>query len=66
MEGFLSIVLVVFGILQIILSFKPWGMTNDVADIKDYLLSKSDNSTAQNRVKDLVKNGQKAEGEEDA
>jgi hypothetical protein len=41
-------------------------MTNDVADIKDYLLSKSDNSTAQNRVKDLVKNGQKAEGEEDA
>ena len=66
MEGFLFIVLVVFGILQIILFFKPWGMTNDVADIKDYLLSKSDNSTAQNRVKDLVKNGQKAEGEEDA
>ena len=66
MEGFLSIVLVVFGILQIILFFKPWGMTNDVAYIKDYLLSKSDNSTAQNRVKDLVKNGQKAEGEEDA
>lgn len=66
MEGFLSIVLVVFGILQIILFFKLWEMTNDVADIKDYLLSKSDNSTAQNRVKDLVKNGQKAEGEEDA
>lgn len=31
---FLSIVLMIFGILQIILFFKMWGMTNDVADIR--------------------------------
>lgn len=64
MEGFLSFVLVVFGILQIILFFKLWGMTNDVVEIKKYLLSKGEDSSSLNRVKDLVKNGQKAEAEE--
>ena len=37
MEGialFVSIVIIVFGILQIILFFKLWGMTNDVKKIK--------------------------------
>ena len=29
-----AIMLIIFGILQIILFFKLWGMTNDVADIK--------------------------------
>ena len=40
MEGFLVLVYVVmfvWGILNIILFFKLWGMTNDVKDIKDYL-----------------------------
>lgn len=31
----LSIILLVFGVLQIILFFKLWGMTNDVRSIKD-------------------------------
>lgn len=30
---FVSIVIAVFGILQIILFFKIWGMTNDVAEL---------------------------------
>lgn len=33
MMEFLSIVLLVFGVLQIILFFKLWGMTNDVRKI---------------------------------
>ncbi len=38
MESFniiLAIILLVFGILQIILFFKIWGMTNDIRKIKD-------------------------------
>lgn len=31
---FVSIIIIVFGVLQIILFFKIWGMTNDVRDIK--------------------------------
>ena len=37
METFMAIVFLVFGILQIILFFKVWGMTNDVKKIKDKL-----------------------------
>ena len=35
MINILSIILLVFGVLQIILFFKLWGMTNDVRSIKD-------------------------------
>lgn len=34
MTGILSIILLVFGVLQIILFFKLWGMTNDVRSIR--------------------------------
>lgn len=40
MEGitlFVSIVIIVFGILQVILFFKLWGMTNDVKKIRKSL-----------------------------
>lgn len=40
MEGIMflvSIIIIVFGILQIILFFKIWGMTNDVREIKNML-----------------------------
>lgn len=40
MIDFLTILLLVFGVLQIILFFKVWGMTNDVSKIKDLLESK--------------------------
>lgn len=43
MYEFLSIVLIVFGVLQIILFFKMWGMTNDVSKIKNILNSKLSN-----------------------
>lgn len=34
-SGILGIIMLVFGILQIILFFKIWGMTNDVRKIKE-------------------------------
>ena len=43
MEGMLTftgLVMIVFGVLQIILFFKLWGMTNDVSKIKDLLETK--------------------------
>lgn len=45
MEIVIGIVLVAFGILQIILFFKIWGMTNDIRAIKYKYLSKN---TSQN------------------
>lgn len=45
MDLLFSIILVVFGVLQIILFFKLWGMTNDVREIKNLLsLQKYSNS----------------------
>lgn len=48
MEGMLTftgIIIIVFGILQIILFFKIWGMTNDISDMKsiisDYITKKT-------------------------
>ena len=45
MEGialFVSIVIIVFGVLQIILFFKLWGMTNNVKKIKRILNNKKE------------------------
>lgn len=53
---FLGIVLVVFGILQIILFFKIWGMTNDVREIKEKYLS-SNSTISQNNQSDIVYDG---------
>lgn len=37
MELVTSIIIIVFAILQIVLFFKIWGMTNDVKDLKNNL-----------------------------
>ena len=45
MEGmfsFVGIIIIVFGVLQIILFFKMWGMTNDVKIIKKNLIDGTD------------------------
>lgn len=43
MINILSIILLVFGVLQIILFFKLWGMTNDIKEIKEkYVGNESD------------------------
>lgn len=33
--NFVSIIIIIFGILQIILFFKLWGMTNDIREMKN-------------------------------
>ena len=62
MEGitlFVSIVIIVFGILQIILFFKLWGMTNDVKKIRKSLPNvSSDLSTA--KMEFIIGNTDKA------
>lgn len=35
--GFVSIIIIIFGILQIILFFKLWGMTNNIFEIKELI-----------------------------
>lgn len=35
--GFVSIIIIIFGILQIILFFKLWGMTNNISEIKELI-----------------------------
>ena len=35
MIDFLTIVLLVFGVLQIVLFFKIWGMTNDIREMRN-------------------------------
>lgn len=42
MIDFLTIVLLVFGVLQIILFFKMWGMTNDIKEIRNKYLKEED------------------------
>lgn len=44
MIDFLTIILLVFGVLQIILFFKVWGMTNDVNKITSKLQCEKDNT----------------------
>ncbi|WP_077154539.1 hypothetical protein [Bacteroides bouchesdurhonensis] len=40
MQTLINIIIIVFGILQIILFFKIWGMTNDIRKIREkYFLS---------------------------
>lgn len=47
MDTLLAIIIVVFGILQLILFFKIWGMTNDIREIKNKYLDSSTNSQIQ-------------------
>ena len=43
MIDFLTIILLIFGVLQIILFFKVWGMTNDIKEIRNkYLIVEDD------------------------
>lgn len=42
MIDFLTIILLIFGVLQIILFFKVWEMTNDIREIRDKYLKDED------------------------
>lgn len=49
MIDFLTIVLLIFGVLQIILFFKVWGMTNDIRGIRDKYLKDEDEKEERKR-----------------
>ncbi|EEC53147.1 hypothetical protein [Bacteroides eggerthii] len=42
MIDFLTIILLIFGVPQIILFFKVWGMTNDIKEIRNKYLKDED------------------------
>lgn len=48
MEDLLAIIIIVFGVLQIILFFKIWGMTNNVAALRRQL-------SVSDKVQDMVR-----------
>ncbi|MGP1544907.1 MAG: hypothetical protein ACTTI1_01045 [Prevotella intermedia] len=45
METFVSLIIIVFGILQIILFFKMWEMTNNVKKLVKHFCDKKENPT---------------------
>ena len=56
MEILLSIILLVFGILQVILFFKIWGMTNDVEKIREIIqwsYNKAEHKEKTNNIQSL-------------
>lgn len=55
MEGimlFVSIIIIIFGILQIILFFKVWGMTNDVKKVKNIMEMKFEQEISNKNIID--------------
>lgn len=52
----LTIILGIFGVLQIILFFKLWGMTNDVEDIKKIISSPDESDLERAQVEVLLGN----------
>ena len=41
-EPYFSLILIAFGILNLILFFKLWGMTNDVRELKNHFIPKEE------------------------
>jgi len=51
-DPLLGIIIVVFGILNLILFFKMWGMTNDVRAIKNHLIKEEKPTISENVTTD--------------
>lgn len=53
---FFSVILIIFGVLQIILFFKIWGMTNNVKELKDlYAVRSKELSSSINALASVMK-----------
>lgn len=53
---FFSVILIIFGVLQIILFFKIWGMTNNVKELKDlYAIRSKELSSSINALASVMK-----------
>ena len=51
MEGFLAIIALVFGVLQIILFFKLWVMTNNVRKLTEHFASGPERTSIGNKIR---------------
>lgn len=49
MELFVSLIIIVFGILQIVLFFKLWGMTNDIRRLTEHICVTSQEQQLENK-----------------
>lgn len=54
MEVIVGLITLVVGVLQIILFFKIWGMTNNVSDIKELLIQQSFLSNSMSEIEKKV------------
>lgn len=53
---FFSVILIIFGVLQVILFFKIWGMTNNVKELKDlYAVRSKELSSSINALASVMK-----------
>lgn len=50
METLLAIIFIVFGVLQIILFFKIWGMTDDIREIKNKYINHRSSDSSSNQL----------------
>lgn len=56
MELFVSLIIIVFGVLQIILFFKLWGMTNDVRLLTEHFCAVSKAQYVEKEKSDVIEN----------
>ncbi len=57
MIDFLTIILLIFGVPQIILFFKVWGMTNDIKEIRNkYLKDEDENRKERSGIRPISQN----------
>lgn len=61
MEGFLAIIILVFGVLQIILFFKIWGMTNNVRKLTEHFTGNAEYTGIENEIRIAKMQGQTQE-----
>ena len=64
MTNFMCMVVILWGGLNIILFFKLWGMTNDVAMLKKKFLNHSEELDKEKQLRDLILMGRKEEAKE--
>ena len=60
MGTFFGFIAALFAVLQIVLFFKIWGMTNDIREIKEKYLSSTDpeiKTNKQMRIKEITQDG---------
>lgn len=64
MISFVSVIIIIFGILQIILFFKLWGMTNNVGQINEKVKGELSNLDLRWEIRKAILKGEKKKAED--